>query len=61
LQRRLGELLANAEIAAYCRGPYCVLSVQAVAALRQHGLPARRLGSGYDDWQAAGLPVIRAA
>ena len=61
LQRRLGELPANAEIAAYCRGPYCVLSVQAVAALRQHGLHARRLGSGYDDWQAAGLPVVKAA
>ncbi|MCC7598525.1 metalloregulator ArsR/SmtB family transcription factor [Janthinobacterium sp. FW305-129] len=61
LQRRLGELPANAEIAAYCRGPYCVLSVQAVAALRLHGLPARRLGSGYDDWQAAGLPVVKAA
>ena len=61
LQRRLGELPANAEIAAYCRGPYCVLSVQAVAALRQQGLHARRLGSGYDDWQAAGLPVVKAA
>ncbi|NHQ89177.1 ArsR/SmtB family transcription factor [Janthinobacterium lividum] len=61
LQRRLGELPANAEIAAYCRGPYCVLSVRAVAALRQHGLQARRLGSGYDDWQAAGLPVVKAA
>ena len=61
LQRRLAELPPDQEIAAYCRGPYCVLSVQAVAALRQHGLHARRLDSGYDDWQAAGLPVIRAA
>lgn len=61
LQRRLGELPANAEIAAYCRGPYCVLSVQAVAALRQHGLHARRLDSGYDDWQAAGRPVAGGA
>lgn len=57
LQRRLAELPANQEIAAYCRGPYCVLSVQAVAALRRHGLPARRLDSGYDQWQAAGRPV----
>ena len=61
LQRRLDELPAHAEIAAYCRGPYCVLSVQAVATLRQQGLQARRLGSGYDDWQAAGLPVVKAA
>ena len=61
LQRRYAELPANQDIAAYCRGPYCVLSVQAVAALRLQGLHARRLGSGYDDWQAAGLPVVKAA
>lgn len=61
LARRYAELPAHQDIAAYCRGPYCVLSVQAVAALRLHGLHARRLGSGYDDWQAAGLPVSRAA
>ena len=61
LQRRLAELPVNQEIAAYCRGPYCVLSVQAVAALRQHGLPARRLDSGYDHWQAAGRPVKEGA
>ncbi|WP_219117828.1 metalloregulator ArsR/SmtB family transcription factor [Janthinobacterium sp. UMAB-56] len=61
LQRRLAELPPHQDIAAYCRGPYCVLSVQAVAALRQHGLHARRLGSGYDEWQAAGLPVVKAA
>ncbi|PLY41424.1 ArsR family transcriptional regulator [Janthinobacterium sp. ROICE36] len=60
LQRRFAELPPHQDIAAYCRGPYCVLSVQAVAALRQHGLHARRLGSGYDDWQAAGLPVVKA-
>ena len=57
LQRRLAELPPDQDIAAYCRGPYCVLSVQAVAALRQHGLPARRLDSGFDGWLASGFPV----
>src|SRR5450830_413986 len=50
------ELPPDQDIAAYCRGPYCVLSVQAVAALRQHGWPARGLDSGFDGWLASGWP-----
>ncbi len=57
LERRLGELPADQVIVAYCRGPYCVFSVDAVAALRRHGLRARRLEDGYPEWKAAGLPV----
>lgn len=57
LERRLAELPAGQEIVAYCRGPYCVLSVNAVAALRARGLRARRLENGFPDWKAAGLQV----
>ncbi|MBQ1543457.1 MAG: metalloregulator ArsR/SmtB family transcription factor [Caulobacteraceae bacterium] len=57
LERRLAELPRDQEIVAYCRGPYCVLSVDAVAALRARGLRARRLEDGFPDWKAAGLPV----
>ena len=57
LPRRLAELPAALEIIAYCRGPFCALSVQAVAALRAGGLAARRLAEGFPDWKAAGLPV----
>jgi rhodanese-related sulfurtransferase len=57
LERRLGELPANREIVAYCRGPYCVLSFEAVAALRARGYLIRRLEDGYPEWKAAGLPV----
>lgn len=46
------------EIVAYCRGPYCVLSFEAVAALRKHGFKARRLVDGLPQWRAAGLPII---
>ncbi len=46
------------EIVAYCRGPYCVLSYEAVAALRACGFKARRLEDGLPEWRAAGLPVI---
>jgi ArsR family transcriptional regulator len=61
LERRLGELDPKQEIVAYCRGPWCVLSFEAVAALRQRGFAARRLEDGLPEWQAAGLPVERAS
>jgi rhodanese-related sulfurtransferase len=44
-------------IVAYCRGPYCVLSFEAVAQLRKLGFKARRLADGLPEWKAAGLPV----
>jgi rhodanese-related sulfurtransferase/predicted transcriptional regulator len=57
LKRRLRDLPADREVVAYCRGPYCVMSFEAVAALRKRGLTARRLEDGYPEWKAAGLPV----
>lgn len=57
LERRLADLPAGTDIVAYCRGPYCVLSTDAVAALRAHGMPARRLEAGFPEWKAAGLQV----
>ena len=57
LEQRLGELPAGREVIAYCRGPYCVLSFEAVAALRARGYLVRRLEDGYPEWKAAGLPI----
>src|SRR5215468_10555265 len=57
LRRELSKLDRNAEIVAYCRGPYCVLSFEAVAQLRKMGFMARRLQDGLPEWKAAGLPV----
>jgi rhodanese-related sulfurtransferase len=57
LEQRLGELPADREIIAYCRGPYCILSFEAVAALRARGYLVRRLEDGYPEWKAAGLPI----
>lgn len=56
LKRRL-SWIPHQEIVAYCRGPYCVLSYEAVAALRGRGFNVRRLEDGYPEWRAAGLPV----
>lgn len=61
LKHRLSELPHNREIVAYCRGPYCVLAVQAVEILRKKGFKAKRLEDGIPDWQAYGLPVVREA
>ncbi len=57
LKDRLGELSAEREVIAYCRGPYCVLSFEAVASLRARGYLVRRLEDGYPEWKAAGLPI----
>lgn len=58
LERLLPSLDANKEVVAYCRGPYCIYSHQAVAALRKHGLNARRLEGGLPEWREDGRQVI---
>lgn len=58
LEARLFELDPSQEIVAYCRGPYCVLSYEAAAALRARGFKVRRLEDGLPEWRAAGLPVV---
>ena len=57
LQARLRELPAGQRIVAYCRGPFCALSQDAVRLLREQGLEAIRFESGYPEWKASGLPV----
>ncbi len=57
LARRLSDLPRRREVVAYCRGPYCVLAVEAVKLLRRKGFKAVRLEEGILDWAALGLPV----
>lgn len=59
LGKRLGELPKKREIVAYCRGPYCLMSYEAVELLRKKGHKARRLQDGLPEWRLAGLPVER--
>ena len=61
LEQRLAELPRKRQIVAYCRGPYCVLSFEAVAELRAWGFNVRRLEQGFPEWKAAGLPIEVAA
>ena len=57
LDRRRGELPAATTVVAYCRGPHCVLSYDAVRLLTRHGHLAVRLVDGVLEWRLAGLPV----
>lgn len=57
LKRRLAELPKRREIVAYCRGPYCVLAIEAVKTLKGRGFKAARLEDGVAEWRARGLPV----
>jgi len=59
LTHRLAELPRNAEIVAYCRGPFCLMSDEAVALLKKRGFRARKTMDGISEWQAAGLPITR--
>ncbi len=58
---RLKEYMAllpkEREVIAYCRGPWCVLSFEAVSLLRSEGYQARRLAGGLPEWRHEGLPV----
>ncbi|ULE31930.1 ArsR/SmtB family transcription factor [Mycobacterium sp. IDR2000157661] len=61
LESRLGELSADRDYVAYCRGPYCVYADEAVAVLRANGLTAQRLSEGFPEWKLAGRPVRTAS
>lgn len=54
LEQRLADLPSDQTIVAYCRGPFCLLSSDAVALLRKTGRPARQLAIGYPQWSSSG-------
>ena len=58
LASAIASLPKRVEIVAYCRGPYCMLAVEAVRALQRRGRKARRLEDGVVEWRAAGLPLV---
>jgi rhodanese-related sulfurtransferase len=59
LGEHLSELSRDKEIVAYCRGPYCVMSIEAVKMLRAGGFRAARLEDDVYEWGVHGLPVAR--
>ena len=61
VEQHLASLPRDKEIVAYCRGPFCLLSDEAVALLQARGYRARKVSDGVSEWQAAGLPLERLA
>lgn len=59
--KHLDSLPRDKEIVAYCRGPFCLLSDEAVALLQAHGYRARKVSDGVSEWLDAGLPLQRRA
>jgi rhodanese-related sulfurtransferase len=57
IRQRIKELPADRDIVAYCRGPFCMMSAEAVALLQEHGYRAHKIADGTAEWQAAGLPL----
>lgn len=57
LKKRLTEFSKDREIVAYCRGPYCVMAIEAVELLRKRGFRASRMEQGIADWRARGWRV----
>lgn len=60
LKARLKEVPRDRTVVAYCRGPYCVMAVEAVRILRKRGFEAQRLELGVTDWRERGWRVERA-
>ncbi len=57
LKKRIAELPKRREVVAYCRGPYCVMAIEAVEILRKKGFRAHRMEQGVVDWRARGWRV----
>jgi rhodanese-related sulfurtransferase len=57
LKKRLGEIPKGRDIVAYCRGPYCVMALDAVDVLRRRGFRAHRMEHGVPEWRARGWRV----
>jgi rhodanese-related sulfurtransferase/DNA-binding transcriptional ArsR family regulator len=51
LKKRIHELPKGKTIVAYCRGPLCVMAIDAVKMLRGRDFKAVRMEEGYTEWK----------
>lgn len=61
LAAQLAEIPSDAQVVAYCRGPYCVMASTAVARLREAGIAAVRMEGGFPQWRSEGRPTATGA
>lgn len=55
IRQGLKALSPDIEVVAYCRGPFCRWSDEAIALLQAKGFKASKLSYGVAEWQAAGF------
>lgn len=59
IRARIKEIPKDRPVVAYCRGPYCVMAIEAVQLLKKKGFCAERMEAGVADWRARGFRVER--
>jgi len=59
LETCLSKLPKDRKVVAYCRGPYCLLAIQAVLMLRAGGFNAIRLNDGVPGWRVRGHRIVK--
>lgn len=57
IESRLADLPNDRVIVAYCRGPYCFMSDQAIAILKAKGYQIHKIMDGINEWKMAGFPI----
>jgi rhodanese-related sulfurtransferase len=57
IAKRIAELPRGVEIVAYCRGPFCLFSEEAVQLLKSKGRRVSKLLDGVAEWTSAGMPI----
>ena len=59
LEQRIADLPPGKEVVAYCRGPFCLMSDEAVRLLRARGFSASKISDGVTEWSTNGMPLDR--
>jgi rhodanese-related sulfurtransferase len=54
LDDKISSIKTDKPVVAYCRGPYCLLSREAVSKLQTQGIDAKRLNVGFTQWKNTG-------
>lgn len=58
LEQNIAKLPQDKKIIAYCRGPYCVLSQNAVNILKEHNIEAYRIPDGVHEWTHQNIQIV---
>jgi rhodanese-related sulfurtransferase/DNA-binding transcriptional ArsR family regulator len=58
IESRLSEIPTDSKVVAYCRGPYCLMAIDAVALLSKKNIRAYRADIGVADFRALKFEIV---